>query len=263
MNINEKIKLLTSIDTYIKGELNQDEIDELWKEFLKHPEYFHYFETEVHLKSLLQKGKRPETFSQSSESKNISVLHTYKSWFLAAAAVLLLAIGLQFFALENQVRPDLFAIGEIDRYELIGSDIYRSDGEGVSDVDQLINEALAAALDNKTAKAIEILQGLSERSINEDQQVRVQLNLGILYYNEGNYSMAAEKFRVVTEQQNVSEAIAEKSWWFLGNTLLNTGNLVDARHAVYNAYTMNGRFQSPALALLKKLDVQLDDIPSE
>jgi len=40
------------IEAYILGRLNQKEIDELWIEFLRSPEWYDLFETELHLRSL-------------------------------------------------------------------------------------------------------------------------------------------------------------------------------------------------------------------
>lgn len=52
LEIQEKNK------NYILGRLNQDEIDELWMEFLKAPKLFDYFMIELHLYALIKKKKR-------------------------------------------------------------------------------------------------------------------------------------------------------------------------------------------------------------
>jgi len=43
MQIQEKI------EQYIRGELTHRQIDELWVEFLKAPEWYEYFDTWLHL----------------------------------------------------------------------------------------------------------------------------------------------------------------------------------------------------------------------
>lgn len=40
----EDLKTFKSIEAYILGKLNESEVDELWVEFLKEPEWYDYFE---------------------------------------------------------------------------------------------------------------------------------------------------------------------------------------------------------------------------
>lgn len=49
MHIERHVKIQQQIESYIKGELQTNEIDQLWVSFLKSPEWFDYFETELHL----------------------------------------------------------------------------------------------------------------------------------------------------------------------------------------------------------------------
>ena len=53
----EDQKIIKEINRYIKGELGPAEIDELWVEFLKNPEYYEWFETELHLIKLAKDQK--------------------------------------------------------------------------------------------------------------------------------------------------------------------------------------------------------------
>ena len=47
--------MMQRIEKYIRGKLNQDEIDQLWVEFLKDPEWYSIFETDLHLRVLINK----------------------------------------------------------------------------------------------------------------------------------------------------------------------------------------------------------------
>lgn len=51
LEIHERIK------KYIREKLNQEEIDELWMEFLKAPRLFDYFMIELHLNALIKNRK--------------------------------------------------------------------------------------------------------------------------------------------------------------------------------------------------------------
>lgn len=263
MKNQEKIELQKKIDLYIKGKLSQEEIDELWKEFLQDPERYDWFETEVHLRSLIKKGKNPypvtdETFSESSLS-----VSDYKVWFYAAAAAVLLALSLQFFNFkQEQSIPDL-ALATIEQSNLVGADVLRSADTSADDLDVAINEALATAYDGETEEAIKQFQELLKQSPNHQQQGRIEMNLGILFYNSGKYESAQDHFQSITEIEGIKDYQVEKSWWFLGNTLLNLDQPRKAREAISNAYNMDGRYQSAALLLLEKLDQQLGNIPPE
>ena len=53
MNEKRVIDLMHRLDHYICGRLNQQEIDKLWIEFLREPEWFKIFETDIQLRWLL------------------------------------------------------------------------------------------------------------------------------------------------------------------------------------------------------------------
>lgn len=265
MNEQEKIRLLEQINQYIQGELTQDEIEDLWKQFLQHPEWYDWFETELHLRSLINKGKKPNfnggEAHRGSKSSAIN-LREYRVWIYAAAAAVLLAVGLQFFSFEQDEPIQNFALAEIEESKLIGADVLRSNDRSAEDMDVAINEALSTAYEGKTEEAIEEFQQLLTQSPNNQQQARIEMNLGILFYNSGEYESARTHFRSVTEIENIENYQKEKAWWFLGNTLLNLDQPRSAREAVFNAYSIDGQYQSPALSLLNKLDVRLGNIPT-
>lgn len=264
MKDQEKIQQLQKIDLYIKGELSQDEIDELWKEFLKDPELYNWFETELHLQSLIKKRKKPSfSTEEPTPDSSQSILGANKVWLYAAAAAIILAISLQFFTFE-QIEPiPSLALSEIEQTNLIGSDVLRSEESRVADLDVAINDALATAYEGETAEAIDQFQDLLNESPNNQQRARIKMNLGILFYNSGEYESAQIHFKSITGNEAIEDYQQEKSWWFLGNTLLNLNQPRAAREAIFNAYSINGRYHSAALSLLKKLDVRLGNIPVE
>lgn len=265
MKEQEKIQLLEKIDRYIEGDLSQDEIDDLWKEFLKNPEWYNWFETELHLRSLIKKGKKPHfnTVEEPSGSIHQLTLKKYSGWIYAAAAAVIVAIGLQFFSFDQGEPLPSLAFSEIEQSNLIGADVLRSDDRPAENLDVAINDALASAYEGETVQAIEQFQELLHQSPNNQQQARIEMNLGILFYNSGDYESAKTHFQSITEIESIEDYQKEKSWWFLGNALLNLDEPRSAREAVFNAYSMNGRYQSAALSLLEKLDIRLGNIPVE
>ena len=271
MNNEEKIEILKKIDRYIRGKLNQDEIDELWMTFLQYPETYKWFETELHLQSLIKKGKNPfveaensaEQTGQTDDSGKITNIRSIRTWIMAAAASILLVIGLQFFSMSEEESINRWAISSIDQTELMGADILRSDDDDAAELDVLMNQALSAAYEEEFEEAIETLSLLLEQEPSPLKKARIELNLGIIHYNLMDYELAKQRFQSVLETDEIDPNLEEKAWWFLGNAQLNLQELNEARIAVFNAYSMDGRFQNPALALLKKLDVRLGYVPPD
>jgi len=268
MNNDEKIEILKKIDRYIRGKLNQEEIDKLWMIFLQHPETYKWFETELHLQSLIKKGKNPfvepeNSTEQPDEPRKASNIRSIRTWIMAAAASVLLVMGLQFFSMSEEESINRWAISSIDHSELMGADILRSDDEDAAELDVLMNQALSAAYEEEFEEAIETFNLLLEQESSGLKNARIKLNLGIIHYNLMDYDQAKQHFQSVLETDEIDSNIEEKAWWFLGNAQLNLQELSEAREAVFNAYSMDGRFQNPALALLKKLDVRLGYVPPD
>jgi len=47
-----------NIERYIRGELTQNEVDQLWIEFIRDPDLFYYFKTYLHIVHLAKKIAR-------------------------------------------------------------------------------------------------------------------------------------------------------------------------------------------------------------
>lgn len=254
------IEYLSQIESYINGTLSEKEIDELWMEFLKNPELHEYFIIELHLQDMRRKGEFPSGLNKPDEGKVTEQLRTYHGWKYAAAAVILFVAILQIFQFKELSEQGLatLTVTYIDLSELAGADIYRSGNDAVPVTDVSINEGLAIAYEGNVDLAIQTFEDLLERELAPEQQARVSLNLGILFYNEGNYQEAVASFLSVTRLEESPGAITEKGWWFLGNSLLQTGDIIEAREAIRYTNSLNGRFQNETTELLDKLDAYAD-----
>lgn len=252
-------EIIIQIDKYIKGKLNAKEIDRLWMQFLENHAYFEWFETELHLRYLVNKNKK-SNISRLKKPPRKSSVKPYKNWFLAVAAIVIISFGLQFATTgEGDIAGEL-ALPDIDHTELVGTDILRSDNQHADAVDISINEALATALEGDPETAIENFREVLSKSPDNQQRARTEMNLGILLYNQAEYEEALSHFAAITEMNTLSKYFEEKAWWFLGNTYLNLHRLEDAREAVFNAYSLDGIYKKPALALLKNLDLHLGNV---
>lgn len=256
--------VIKEIHRYISGDLSLKEIDELWVQFLKNPEYYNWFETELHLRKLAKDSKKATIHPlNSSQNNSQKTFRNYRKWVIAAAAAVVISFGLQFFSMDGTDTILNYSIESIENTELVGADVFRSDEEEGSSIDVAINQGLAYAYNDEEERAIETFREILLQDPTEEQRARAEINLGILLYNQGDYSDAVIHFETVTQIDELNRFFEEKAWWFLGNAYLNLRQLSEARDAVFNAYTLDGRYQTPALTLLKKLDVELEIVPTE
>ena len=62
MGEEETIRMMRQIEAYIAGNLSENEIDQLWIEFLKAPEWYEIFEIELILRMMgrekIQSGRK-------------------------------------------------------------------------------------------------------------------------------------------------------------------------------------------------------------
>jgi tetratricopeptide (TPR) repeat protein len=257
MKKQKNIALLTQIDQFIKGNLSQEEIDELWEKFLRNPEYFHLFEAELHLRNLIIKGEKPDNINYTSESKILEVTGL-RSWLFATAAAVLIVFGLQFFSITEQEALNDISLNRIDLSELSGIDVFRLNGEALDELELAINEAILTAYENDLNLAILNFTRLLDQPLAHNHKLKVEMNLGILLYNSGRYDEAVNFFNTVSNNPEADANQVEKSLWFKGNGYLKLGDLHNARDSMLRLHSLSASYDQPALALLRKIDLWLD-----
>lgn len=244
------------ITQYLNGQLTDQEIDALWEEFLKNPLMFELFETELNLHDLFQNKKYKP--GPTSQSVSRSPMRRYKKWIFAAAAAVLISIGLQYFSMSGEYPISDLALNSIEATEMIGADVFRDEREVAEDINLAINNSLANALKNESEEARSILLDLLPKDLNTEQAARVYLNLGILEYNKQGYSSSVERFNHLLEISDLPIYFKEKAYWFSGNALINLRQYQAARESIYNAYILDGKYREAAETLLRRLDMELN-----
>jgi tetratricopeptide (TPR) repeat protein len=253
-----EIQIYKQIVRYIDGKLSQEETEQLWEEFVKYPEYYKMFETELHLRDVAREANENGITSISQMkreyARNDAQEPGFGRWIYAIAATLIFAFGLYFLTgqEESLTHPD--TIASIHLNELTGADIVRSDDAVTSNIDVEINRGLALAYAGDTERAISKFSTLLFDSPEPEQKARIQMNLGILYYNKADFENAIIHFEPAAQVESMNRFFREKAWWFLGNAYLNLEMLEEARGAVTNAYQLDGRFHTPAEEILDKLN---------
>lgn len=256
MKNKEQIELLRKIDHYIKGNLSQEEINELWKLFLQYPDFYYWFETELHLRELIKKGDKPNFLNAPSEAKIVRI-SGLQSWLYATAIAIVIVVGLQFFSISEAEALEKSIISSIDITELAGVDIFRSDHDNPGVLDLAINAALVTAYENNTDSAILRFRQLYNEPLSSLQKLKVEMNLGILLYNTGNFDEAITFFRSASTNTHADIQNREKNLWFLGNSYLQLRDLENARLTLHQVFSLSGRFQESSFELLKIINLQL------
>jgi tetratricopeptide (TPR) repeat protein len=259
-------EIYREITRYIDGDLSKEEVENLWAQFVDHPEYYKWFETELHLRDLANKESESNIYSIHSEPEQDTRKSFWKSskgWILAAAAAVMISFGLQLFSTGDTPISHPDSISKIDLNEMSGSDILRSEGDVSQSMDIEINRALASAYEEDLEGAIRHFRALLLQDPDPQQTARIELNLGILYYNVADYEQATLFFESVANTDAMNRFFTEKAWWFLGNAYLNLEMFEEAKVAVHMAYESDGRYVEAAQSLLQKLDQELGDEASQ
>ncbi|HET8865671.1 MAG TPA: tetratricopeptide repeat protein [Gracilimonas sp.] len=247
MDKSREIEIKQRIDAYIKGQLEEDEIQELWNEFAKEPELLDLLELEVNLKALIER---------KTNASHIKKLPSW-TWHAVAAAVLLIVALVQLFRVETPTALDQFVIQQINPSEMEYANGIRSENLSITTADSLLNLGFQAAISGDEERALELFNEVIDNFDEEPYGSKAFLNKGILLYNDSDYKSAILAFREAAERVESSRMITEKTYWYLGNALVNVGELEAAHEAVFQAYQINGVFRSPAFRLLKKLSNDL------
>ncbi|WP_157470894.1 tetratricopeptide repeat protein [Gracilimonas tropica] len=259
MENSREIELRNKIDAYIKGKLSEEEIQDLWNEFAQNPELLDILELEVNVKELIQQA------SDSNARSSSSAIHKLPkwTWHAAAAAVIAIIALTQFFRIQTPTEIDQFLVQRIDPGQVETSDGVRAKELKITTADSLLNLGFEAIVSGNEDRALELFEIVIQNHSQEPYGSKAYLNKGIVLYNEGDYPSAISAFRETLERVEDSRMITEKAYWFLGNALVNTGELKEAQEAVYQAYQMDGIFRSPAFRLLKKLADDLGETDYE
>lgn len=238
-------KLEVKIDRYVNGQLSQEEIDDLWAELIQDGYHLDYLKTVANLKEVVKKKKERR-----------KTLKMKRYWSYAAAAVIALTIGI--LGVMNLQQSSIN--GEVQPIESIALDYYRS-SEGTIDNEadnNVIRDAITLANTGQFDQATALLNKELQQAENPQWISELNLNLGSLYYNEGNYRQSTDYFqKIITQKESFNDnlstdekLILEKAYWYLGNAYFQLDELDKAKQNIENAYALNGEYRRVAQSYL-------------
>jgi len=219
------------IDLYVNGELNPEQVDELWAELIQDEYYLDYAKSVANLKAVIDKKKN----GQSADRK--VPLRKYANY--AAVAAVIIAAGL--FSFFNLYQGDLSQLQPISEIPL---ETYRdADGAVTSGSEEIIREAVTLANAGEIEKAVNLLEKELAEAETPEYKAKVALSLGSILYNAGVYERSIENFQTAIAQQNVDLLVLEEAYWFLGNAYFQLDQVANAKIAFQKAYDLNGAYR--------------------
>lgn len=251
MDNSRENNIRKQVDAYVKGQLGEAEIQELWVEFAKDPDLLELLELEVSIKAIIEK--------EIAAPKKQAVVKKLPSWtwHAAAAAVIVIVALVQFFRVETPTELSQFVVQQISPNNLETAIVTRDSKTTMTAADSLLNLGFEATISGNDDRAMELFDRVISNFDEEPYGSKAFLNKGIILYNDAKYEAAIEAFKQTVTRSKNSRMIAEKANWYLGNAFINVGQLQEAQQAIFEAYQLEGVFRNPAFRLLKKLSNDL------
>jgi len=259
--MSRDIALEEKIDAYIKGQLSDDEGQELWTELLKNPEYIDLLNTELGIKSIIDDRASENNANSVEDSGVIYSLRKSWKWTAAAAAVALIILGINYFQADTNQDIHELTLGNIDvSQNIMSAPVVRSQKGNIAPADSLLNKGFEATISGEVGKALDEYKKIIDNYPNKDAAIRAYLNIGIIQYNTGDYKKSIISLKHVADKSVGNDVTQEKGYWYMGNAYININELKKAREAIHTTYAMNGIYRDSAFRLLRKLDYELGNV---
>lgn len=239
-NLNPNIELEQQIDRYVSGELNQDQVDELWTQLIQEPYYAEYLKTVANISHIISSSKIRKVEIQEIRSTNV--------WY-AFAATVVLVIGLMSTML-------IYKDASVNRFDAMSSlemHNVRSTVISADEVEAGIQHGIGLAVTGNTDQAITHLSDLYEKVSLADVRSDIQLNIGIIQYNSSRYEEAKNTFQLITDTNSDDKLMMEKALWYKANTFLKLGSVEEAKQLIRQVHDIDGAYRRIAATYLANL----------
>jgi len=264
--MSRDIELEKQIDAYIKGKLNEEQAQKLWEQLLQRPDYIERLNTELGLKSIIEKEESKLEKAEASSAEEDTFIYTLKQskkWIAAAAAVVILIVAVNILQVDTQQTLEELALKDINIAENLSSaQILRSQKTEIPPSDSLLNRGFEAAISGDMDQAITMYNKIIEEYGDKPAAVQASLNKGIIQYNNGSFSESIASFKAVLQKVENKPVVREKAHWYMGNAYINLEKLKKAQTEIHKTYAIDGIYRKSASRLLKKLSQELENVDS-
>jgi len=249
MDSEISLQFKDNVRLYLSGQLNQDEIDELWIEALEDGQKMNYLKTVANIKTI---GDREDIDDESYQEE--SKVYLLRPVHYAAAAAISLLIGvLAFVSLPTS--NSTIAPEKVNPIESASIDYYRSGTEN-SAIDGIITKAVTTYDKGNVKEATNLLnKNIENKDYSREAITDLKLQLGKIHYNEGDFEKAKSIFNeIVTTSENFNTK--EKAMWLLANSYLQSSRSEseNALDVLKKISMMKGAHSRMAESMLNKIE---------
>lgn len=227
------------IDLYVRGTLNQKQIDDLWVDVIQF-NYLDYMKTAATIRKL-SVGRHVIPIPMHSPSR-LRLVAT------AAAAAVIIGVGTSLYFISSPVGTSQFVPLEQIEFNLL-----RSGTVPTETFETQLRDITILAVEGQTGMAEQALNALLATDLNVSQEAEVRLNLAALSYNRGEFAPALVRFDEIRGMTGVDPIIMERTEWYTANALIHSGRQVEAQVHLRTVIDMNGAFRRAAQSALDQL----------
>ncbi len=228
------------IEHYIEGKLTEKETEELWTVLIQKEEYMDYLKAASNLRELdPPEGAVPDHYLT-------------KLVYAGAAIVLVLAIVFGVTQLTDfNTGPEMQPIATIELPFERSADMTAAGSER----DQIIRDTVILYYNDGFEEAVRTLEAELAQAENADWQARLNITLGTLYYNEGNYETAKDYFQTAAAfSGQIKPLRLEKAYWYLANTWYQLSEVEKAENAMRQVLEIDGAYSRLASKYLEAMN---------
>lgn len=275
-------RMQQAIHAYLNKRMSRKEEDAFWEQLVEQPEFFKILRLEATLHKMHDEnnGELPGSEGDNGDNSGnpssptdkppkeaalpVSQLGSYGSWLIAVAAILSIVVAVNLLRVstssDQPQGTDIYAAVEaplttIDELYFESIDAYR-DEVSEEEFTRLFDEALLAAFSREDERALELYNQILQEYPDDERTAMVQLNAGIIHYNNEAYEEALQRFSDAgaLAAQHDDAQLQEKALWLRANTQLQQGEVEQAYFTLQEVAAYKGSFEADANELLHMIE---------
>lgn len=240
-NLNNNQSIEERINRYVNTRLNENEVEQLWADLIASPYYYDYLKTAANVKYLLNQEREKHSNIQK------------RTYWMAIAASIAITIGILslVFQFNHSGSDSIEPLGNLAFTNMRSAEVVNNTPQSQ------LQKGINLANSGKITEAIALFTRIKDENKDVRIDAMADLNLGIVYYNQHEYSKAVQSFDNVLSTEKSDVLMKEKAYWFSGNAYLKMNDLKSAKESIQKAYDLNGAYRRIAGKYLNEINSKL------